>query len=206
MSSIKPKEKKCAGTTSQTKGLGCGDLTYHRVYGLCKKKCYPKWLTETELGQIKLQKSILKVQKPRLELEQRQTQETEEKRLKASKINTRMQVHAYIRKRDEGKPCISCGCNWNISFEAGHFFKAETFETLKYHLDNIHGQCFRCNRFVEDGNHQEYSLRLPSRIGQERFNELVRLASIDKQFSKVWDLDSLKEIRKEVSELSKSIH
>ena len=203
--SIKPKQKQCKGTTAETKGFGCGKTTFHRVHGLGKMcGCYSDWLLNSEAGKIKTQKAIIKAQKPRKDFEQYEATQKEEKSLTASKINTRMQVHAYVRKRDYGKPCASCDCAWNDKFQAGHFFKAELYETLRYNLDNIHGQCYRCNIHVEDGNHQEYSLRLPQRIGQERYNELVRRASIDKQFSKVWDLENLKEVRDEIKSIQKN--
>lgn len=203
MSSIKPKEKPCKGTTAETKNLGCGKPTLHRVYGLGKMcGCYSDWLLNSEAGQIKLQKSILKVSKPRLELEQAERQHKEKKGIAGALLITKTVVHAYVRKRDKGKNCISCGCNWNDSFQCGHFYPAGSFETLKFNLDNTHGQCQKCNLY-DSGNFENYALNLPNRIGVERYNELVRLASIDKQFSKVWNLQNLKEIRDNVKELSK---
>jgi hypothetical protein len=118
----------------------------------------------------------------------------EEKKLKASLINTKTQVHAYVRNRDKGKPCISCGTNWNQDFQCGHHYKSETFITLRFNLDNLHGQCRRCNLHLE-GAFDNYALNLPNRIGIERYNKLVELASVDKQFDKVWNVDNLKEVR-----------
>jgi hypothetical protein len=118
----------------------------------------------------------------------------EEKKLKASLINTKTQVHAYVRNRDKGKPCISCGTNWNQDFQCGHHYKSETFITLRFNLDNLHGQCRRCNLHLE-GAFDNYALNLPNRIGIERYNKLVELASVDKQFEKVWNVDNLKEVR-----------
>jgi hypothetical protein len=203
MGSIKPKEKPCRGTTAETKNFGCGVKTFHRVFGLGKMcGCYSDWLLNSEAGQIKLQKSIIKVTKPRIELEQAERQHKEKKGIAGALLVTKTIVHAYVRKRDKGKQCISCGCNWNPEFEAGHHYSANSFLTLKFNLDNIHGQCFFCNNKLE-GNFQNYALNLPNRIGVERYNELVRLASIDKQFSKIWNLENLKEIRDNVKELTK---
>ena len=123
-----------------------------------------------------------------------------EKQLKASLINTKMQVHSFVRERDKFKPCISCGVQWNDLFQCGHHYKSETFETLKFNLDNLSGQCRKCNLFLE-GNFDNYALNLPNRIGEERYNELVRLAGIDKQFSKVWNLENLKDIRNNLKRL-----
>lgn len=124
----------------------------------------------------------------------------EDKKLTAALLNTKTQVHAYVRKRDEGKDCVSCGKPYESSFEAGHHYSAYSYLTLKFNLDNIHGQCKYCNRHLES-NFDNYALRLPERIGQERYNKLVELAGIDKQFEKVWNLENLKEIRNNIKQL-----
>lgn len=195
------KEKKCKGQ-GLALGYGCGKMVNvsNRVYGLGKSCCYANWLMTSENGKIKMQKSLLKVQKPRIELENATKAHIEKKGIAGALLITKTVVHAYVRKRDIGKPCISCGCNWNSDFQAGHHYSANSFTTLRFNLDNISGQCQKCNLF-QDGNFDNYALNLPNRIGVERYNELVRLASIDKQFEKVWDLESLKEIRNHIKSL-----
>ena len=91
-----------------------------------------------------------------------------------------------------------------LEFEAGHHYSANSFTTLKFNLDNINGQCFFCNNKLE-GNFSNYALNLPKRIGIDAYNELVRLASIDKQFEKVWNLENLKEIRENVKRLNQKL-
>jgi len=124
----------------------------------------------------------------------------DDKKLTAALLNTKTQVHAYVRERDKGKPCISCNKPYQSDFEAGHHYSANSFLTLKFNLDNIFGQCLYCNRHLES-NFDNYALNLPKRIGQERYNKLVELAGIDKQFQKVWNLENLKEIRNEIKKL-----
>lgn len=188
-------EKKCKGINKAISFKGCGKYinVAFRKYGLCLS-CYAEFLTETETGKLILNKAMLKVQKPRLEMQKAIELDKDAKLLKASKINTKTQVHAYIRERDKGKNCISCGVEWNNTFQAGHFYKSETFETLKYDLHNINGQCFRCNNFL-DGNFDNYSLNLANRIGQENYDNLVKLAEKDKHYQKVWNIENLKEVR-----------
>src|SRR5690606_12394957 len=141
---IQTKSKPCKGN-GIAKGYGCGKPTLHRVYGLGKMCCYSDWLLNSEQGKIKLQKSILKASKPRLDFEKASRAEKEQNTLKNLLTNIRMQLHAYIRNRDKGKNCISCGVIWNDKFEAGHFYKAELYSNLKFDKYNINGQCFRCN-------------------------------------------------------------
>lgn len=198
-----PKLKKCKGSGIAL-NHGCGKLTAHRQYGLCKSDCYPTWLFTTEAGKIKMQKAILKVQKPRLDLEAYTNTEKDRKSLKNAITTTKHTVHDYVRLRDRGKKCPCCDTEWKPEFQASHFYKAETFETLRFHLDNIHSGCPRCNLFL-DGNFDNYALRLPYRIGKERYEKLTELASIDKQFSKVWNIENLKQIRENVTMLKKEL-
>ena len=62
---IKPKKKRCKGTTPSTKGWGCGEPRYERVYGLGKMCCYPDWLLNSEAGRLKMKKAELKATKSR---------------------------------------------------------------------------------------------------------------------------------------------
>lgn len=200
------KEKKCKGQGIAI-GYGCGKMTKveNRIYGLGKMcGCYSDWLLNSEPGKIKMQKALLKVQKPRLEFEKAEKETKEKKGISGALLVTKTVVHAYVRERDKGKNCISCGCQWNDFFQAGHHYKSETYTTLKFNLDNIHGQCQQCN-LRKDGNFDEYALNLPYRIGIKRYNDLQSLASIDKQFSKVWNLENLKEIRENIKKLKKSL-
>lgn len=199
---IEIKEKPCKGTGT-AKGYGCDKKTKHRVYGLGKMcGCYSNWLLNTENGRIKMANAMLKVSAPRKEFENIQTENKERTELKKAHSTTKTVVHAYVRERDKGKPCISCKNDWKPNFQAGHGYAAGSFETLKYNLNNIHGQCEQCN-LRKEGDFFNYSLNLPERIGVENYNELVRLAGIDKQFSKVWNVENLKQIRASIKKISK---
>lgn len=200
---IEPKKKKCKGT-GQASGYGCGQLTFHRVYGLCKMKCYPEWLLNSDAGKVKLQKSILKASKPRLELEKAKTIRKEHNSLKSLLTNVSIQLHRYIRKRDEYKPCISCSVQWNDTFQAGHFYKAELYSNLKFDKDNIHGQCVRCNNFLE-GNESGYRVGLINRYGKEFVDALDKKAQSYKKESFKWDIEHLKKIKTEIQTLKNKL-
>ena len=196
---IKRKQKPCKGI-NHAKGFdSCGETKWIVKYGLCKD-CLRKFYLTTDKGKELLKKATLKAQKPRKDMEKAFEKKEQEHSLKNAKANTKGVVHAYVRERDKGKPCISCGTSWRPDFQAGHFKKAELYETLRYNTDNIHGQCPRCNLHL-DGNVQKYADNLPNRIGKERFEKIMYLASIDKQFTKVWNIENLKEKRKEIKQL-----
>jgi hypothetical protein len=171
----------------------------------CLEKFEPKNSLQVVCGvKCSIEYNKTKKEKQSVKFKEFEQEHKEEKSLKASLINTKMQVHEYVRLRDRGKSCISCGVAWTPYFQCGHHYKSETFTTLRFNLDNLHGQCQRCNLFLE-GAFDNYALNLPFRIGIKRYNDLQSLASIDKQFSKVWNLENLKEIRENVKKLRKSL-
>lgn len=76
--------------------------------------------------------------------------------------------NAYIRARDAGNGCISCGRHDADVWNAGHFISVGANSTLRYHEDNIHLQCARpCNK-DKGGNLIEYRKALLVKIGAER--------------------------------------
>lgn len=83
--------------------------------------------------------------------------------------------HAWIRKRDDGQPCISCGRY--VKLQAGHFYSAGKFNHLRFNEDNVHGQCLKCN-YYEQQSDTLYRKNLIEKIGNERVEKLDFLASI----------------------------
>lgn len=73
-------------------------------------------------------------------------------------------VNAFIRARDHGLPCISCGTPWQPDFQAGHYRSRGAAKNLALDFRNIHGQCVQCN-FHKHSNAVEYRIRLVERFG-----------------------------------------
>ena len=126
----------------------------------------------------------------------------EQKNLPKELEKTKHIVHKYIRERDKDKPCISCGASYKSNFDAGHFYPSGKFSNIKFDFDNIHAQCVKCNRY-NDGEFENYSLELPNRIGQDRFDALKKRATLSKKFFKKWTSFELSEIRANVKVLLK---
>lgn len=80
--------------------------------------------------------------------------------------------NTYIRERDYKKPCISCDKPLIGKFDAGHYFTVGAYPNIRFNEDNVHGQCVECNQH-KHGNIAEYSIRLPYRIGQQRYDKLL---------------------------------
>lgn len=200
--SIPNKEKPCKGIDSKTRGLGCGVLTFHRKLGLgLMCGCYSDFLLNTDAGKIILQKAMFKASKPRLQIEKNKKELEEAGKFKKDReklnyllVNVRNICHEYIRKRDQYKPCISCGISYNNNFQAGHFFKSELFSNLRFNENNIHGQCKKCNMY-DDGNESGYRVGLIQRYGKEYLSNINDLAGESKKNDYHWDREELESLR-----------
>ena len=106
-----------------------------------------------------------------------------EKRIRKKKSKTYTQrlqearkvFQAWIRKRDEEQPCISCATYSTDLWDAGHYFKAELYSALIFNENNCHKQCRKCNRF-KGGNEANYAKGLIQRFGQEYLDNLNKLS------------------------------
>lgn len=75
----------------------------------------------------------------------------------------------YIRLRDAGHPCISCGLPMSSEavgggYDAGHYRSVGAAGHLRFDEQNVHAQCKRCNRYGA-GRVQDYRIGLIARIG-----------------------------------------
>lgn len=77
--------------------------------------------------------------------------------------------NAFIRKRDEKEPCISCGREHQGQYHAGHYKTAGGHPELRFEELNCHKQCAPCNNHLS-GNIGEYTPRLIDKIGQEAYD------------------------------------
>lgn len=117
-------------------------------------------------------------------------------------------LHAYIRARDEGKPCISCDTILRNTgrpggdYDAGHFRSVGSAKHLEMVEENIFGQCKHCNDY-KASNAQEYERRLRILRGDEYVDRL--LADNEPRHLKIEDYQQieatykqkLKELQKE---------
>ena len=80
----------------------------------------------------------------------------------------------YIRERDKGKGCISCGAKLNGKYDAGHYYSVGSYPNLRFHELNCFGQCVHCNQH-KHGNLLEYQIGILKRIGKHGLDELQEL-------------------------------
>lgn len=97
----------------------------------------------------------------------------------------------YIRDRDEGLPCISCGgTNAN---QAGHYFPVKGFSYLRFNEWNVNRQCPSCNMWLH-GNQAMYRIGLVKKIGEKAVMELEAEAISNRVYK--WNAEEVKEIIK----------
>ncbi|WP_245828629.1 recombination protein NinG [Solemya elarraichensis gill symbiont] len=112
----------------------------------------------------------------------RQAKEKEwrkEKKRRLEKIKTRSEYlaetqkafNAYIRFRDAGQGCISCGNKAAVQYHAGHYRTVKAVSALRFDEDNVHMQCSQCNCH-DSGNICEYRIRLRRKIGDWRLERI----------------------------------
>ena len=94
----------------------------------------------------------------------------------------------FIRLRDSGNDCISCGKK-PLKKNAGHFFNANNHYSVRFDERNVHLQCEHCNTFLS-GHLIPYRENLISKIGQEEFDNLSSIAKETRNFT----IDEVKEI------------
>jgi hypothetical protein len=117
--------------------------------------------------------------------------------------------NAWVRSRDAGLPCISCGApppdlsGLHAGRDCGHYRSTGAADHLRYSPDNAAGQCVSCNQH-KAGNVVMYRLGLIARIG------LARVEAIENDNTPVkWTREGLREIRdtyrRRANELEKEI-
>jgi len=129
--------------------------------------------------------AVAKTKEGQKHTEKAMRKETRERRAKVKSKADHLReaqtaFNAFIRKRDELLPCVSCE-RTEAKWDAGHYRSVGAARHLRFNEDNCHKQCARpCNQDLS-GNILEYRIRLVKRIGQDRVdalennNDIVRL-------------------------------
>jgi hypothetical protein len=99
-----------------------------------------------------------------------------------------MTFNKWIRHRDKGMSCISCG-NEPKKANAGHYFSQGGHSNVRFHEDNVHLQCEHCNSYLS-GNLLNYRIGIEKRIGTARLIVLEVIAHETKK----WTIQELNEI------------
>ena len=108
-------------------------------------------------------------------------------------------VNAWVRLRDAGKPCISCGRHHSGQNHAGHYLSTGARPELRFEPLNIHLQCAPCNTYLS-GNAVLYRKSLIERIGLDKVEWLE-----GQHEPKKYTVDDLKAIKAEYMQKAKEL-
>lgn len=107
--------------------------------------------------------------------------------------------NAFIRARDEGLPCISCGRHHQGQWHAGHYLSVGARPELRFTEANVAKQCAPCNTHLS-GNAVQFRRGLIERIGADMVEWLEGPHPARK-----WTVDQLRAIRDEYRALLKQL-
>lgn len=168
MKAISPKPRKCCA-----RGCGKPALYFAPQNGLKKRIgwCSDACGAITALD-LKRRKDADKAKRDRAEHRERK------KAIERPKdLIPRVQdaFNAWVRERDHGLPCISCGRHEHEikndpcggTWDCGHFLTRGAHPELRFEPLNAHRQCKRCNSF-KSGNATRYEEYLIARIGADK--------------------------------------
>ena len=79
--------------------------------------------------------------------------------------DTQHAFNAWIRARDAGQPCISCGTTADVQYCAGHYRTTAASPELRFEPLNVHLQCNRNCNMGKSGNLLGYRPGLIEKIG-----------------------------------------
>lgn len=80
---------------------------------------------------------------------------------------TQTVFNEWIRLRDAGLPCVSCGRHHEGQYHAGHYRTVAASPELRFEPLNVHKQCAPCNNH-KSGDIVNYRINLVHRIGAEK--------------------------------------
>ncbi len=167
----------------------------------CSYKCRGIYL-HTDEGIRDVAKALSKVRAER-KLKNRQKAKGLQHYLKL----TQTVFNKYIRERDKGLGCISCGSHAHMMggsglggvWDAGHFRSVGSAPELRLEPKNVNGQCRSCNGF-KGGMPKEYAQGIVARYGQERLDWLE-----GHHEAKHYTIDDLEQIRKKYARLTREL-
>lgn len=98
-------------------------------------------------------------------------------------LETQKVFNLFIRERDKGLPCISCGNPNMKKINASHYYNANNHWNVRFDEDNVHSACEYCNTHLS-GNLIPYRKALIEKIGMKRFERLESIANDTVHFTK----------------------
>ena len=136
----------------------------------------------SRMGQAVCSPACAMIDAPRHEPKARKAlAEIGRKELRAAKVKIKSRAqhmkeaqtafNAWVRERDIGLPCVSCGRHHNGQWHAGHYRTVGGNPELRFEPLNVWRQCAPCNNH-KSGDIVKYRLELVKRIGADKVDWL----------------------------------
>lgn len=146
--------------------------------------CIEPWAKEQE---AKAERAKAKAERLAAKVERAETRRRlrELRPLREFLADAQAAFNAWVRARDAGLPCISCGelnpveLGHGGAWDAGHFLSRGAHPEKRFMEDNVHRQCKSCNAGSSKSPakaltvQQQYAAELKRRIGKERFDAVM---------------------------------
>lgn len=131
------------------------------------EKCCRKIDCRTEWAMLQVQKN-----KDKLWKQKKEVLKNNIKTLSQYEADAKKSFQKWVRLRDNGLPCISCGNTNTTDWAGGHYYSAGKYSGFMFDERNCHKQCnSHCNKFLS-GNLLEYRKGLIKRYGIEFVDKL----------------------------------
>ena len=109
--------------------------------------------------------------------------------------------NSYIRARDKHKNCVSCDKPLGSKFDAGHYYSAGGFGSVRFNELNVHGQCVYCNQHLH-ANLLNYQIGIEQRIGGEALIELHEQAHQVRKYTREELRDIIEIYKRKIKEIN----
>lgn len=150
-----PRAKKC-----RVAECGASFVPARLGQAVCSPACAiidaPKSREKTRKALAQIERKEIKVRKDKLKSRADHLKDTQHA------------FNAWIRERDAGQPCISCGTTADVQYCAGHYRTTAACPELRFDPLNVHLQCNRNCNMGKSGNLLGYRPRLLEKIGAEK--------------------------------------
>lgn len=129
---------------------------------VCSPACAIIDAPNNQANQAKARKSLAQVERREIKVRK------EKLKSRADHLKgTQHAFNAWIRARDAGQPCISCGTTADVQYCAGHYRTTAACPELRFEPLNVNLQCNRNCNMGKSGNLLGYRPGLIKKIGIE---------------------------------------
>lgn len=146
-----PKAKKC-----RVPECGASFVPQKLGQAVCSPACA---IIDAPRNQAKARKALAQVERSEIKFRKEKLKSRSD-----HMKDTQQAFNEWVRHRDMGEPCVSCGRHHNGQWHAGHYRSVGGHPALRFEPLNVWRQCAPCNTH-KSGDLVNYRAELVRRIG-----------------------------------------